>query len=530
MTEIQEKLLNILRAFDTICRKYDAEYFLTGGSALGAIRHNGFIPWDDDIDLGMTRPMWEKIRPHLETELPDGLVMVDYRNHETYRNPIAKIIDTNSAVLYRASLADECPKGQYIEIFTHDPVPEAALTEHRKNFLTYCELMTPYFSVFHEKMNYKRGLTDEELSLIDEYYKAKERAEKEGRDKVLAELEDRISKYRYDESDYLLLEWGVNACYYPLENFGDFAEEGKVEVRYEKLEDMMVPVAKRACDNLRIDYGNSWTDYPPKAAQVAHVTVGDENISGAEFMKVIEKQISPEKTRAMRLSQKEVNIKALPDKVERNKEIFAIQMKAAQFRERLTPNLGSMYEAGEYGEIAERFKEYILLKKRLKNYTFTEDLTDNARDIIAISLVMLGRISDAENVLNMPRNLRISGRNSATVNDILRLTKANSCYYDKFPEEARELMAAVDGNLRDSLTAWKVTARLDIEDGKPAADFEEMMQKYPGDMDVVKLAADTLALQGRGDEAEKLYDRVLAESNNGMDILDIETKRKRADR
>ena len=75
MTEIQEKLLNILRAFDTICRKYDAEYFLTGGSALGAIRHNGFIPWDDDIDLGLTRPMWEKVRPHLETELPDGLVM-----------------------------------------------------------------------------------------------------------------------------------------------------------------------------------------------------------------------------------------------------------------------------------------------------------------------------------------------------------------------------------------------------------------------------------------------------------------------
>lgn len=530
MTEIQEKLLNILRAFDTICRKYDAEYFLTGGSALGAIRHNGFIPWDDDIDLGMTRPMWEKVRPHLETELPDGLVMVDFRNHETYRNPIAKIIDTNSAVLYRASLADECPKGQYIEIFTHDPVPAAHLAEHKKAFLTYCELMTPYFSVFHEKMNYKRGLTDDELALIDEYYKAKDRADKEGRDTVLAELEKKISKYRYDESDYLLLEWGVNACYYPLENFGDFAEEGRVEVRYEKLEDMMVPVAKRACDNLRIDYGNSWTDYPPKAAQVAHVTVGDENISGTEFMKIIEKQISPDKTRAMRLSQKEVNIKALPEKVARNKEIYSIQMRAAQLREKMTPNLGSMYEAGGYGEIAERFKEYVLLKKRLKNYTFSEDLSDTTRDIIARSLVMLGRISDAENVLDMPRNLSISDTNSRTVNDILRLTKANSCYYDKFPEEARELLACVEGNLRDSLTAWKVTARLDLADGKPAADAEAMMEKYSGDMEVVKLTADSFMIQGKKAEADTLYDRVLAESNNGMDILDIETKRKRADR
>lgn len=522
MTEIQAKLLGILRAFDSICRKYDIEYFLTGGSALGAIRHNGFIPWDDDIDLGMTRPMWDRLRPHLETELPEGLVLVDYKTHPTYRNPIAKIIDTNSAVLYRASLADGCPKGQYLEIFTHDPVPEEHLAEHRKNFLSYCELMTPYFSVFHEKMNYKKGLTDEELSLIDEYYKVRERADKEGRDKVLAELEAEISKYGYDESDYLLLEWGVNACYYPLENFGG--------VRYEKLEDMEVPVAKRACDNLRIDYGNSWTDYPPKAAQVAHVTVGDEHIRGEEFMKIIEKQISPEKTRAMRLDQKAVNLKALPDKVARSKEIFAIQMKAAQLREKTTQNLRGMYETGAYAEIAERFKEYILLKKRMKNYTFSEDLTDSARDMIARSLVMLGRISDAENVLNMPRNLRISDKNSSTVNDILRLTKANSCFYDKFPEEARELLVAVEGNLRDSLTAWKVTARLDTAEGKPAADAEEVMQRYPEDKEVMKLLADTLSIQGRAEEADKLYDRVLAESNNGMDILDIEIKRKRAER
>ena len=185
MTDVQGKLLGILRAFDTICRKYDIEYFLTGGSALGAIRHNGFIPWDDDIDLGMTRPMWDKVRPHLETELPKGLVLVDCKTNERHRNPIAKIVDTETAVLYRAALADECPKGQFIEVFTHDPVPADHMAEHKRDFLIYCELMTPYFSVFDEKFTYKKGLTDEELGIMQEYFRVRKRVETEGLDKVL---------------------------------------------------------------------------------------------------------------------------------------------------------------------------------------------------------------------------------------------------------------------------------------------------------------------------------------------------------
>ncbi len=517
MTEIQGILLGLLRAFDTICRKYDAEYFLTGGSALGAIRHNGFIPWDDDIDLGMTRPMWEKIRPHLMEELPDGIVLVDCRTHERYRNPIAKIVNTNSAVLYRAALADECPKGQFIEVFTHDPVPADHMVEHKRDFLTYCELMAPYFSVFDEKFMYKNGLTDEELDLIQEYYKAKKRAETEGLEKVLSELESKFSRYSYEDADYQILNWGVNACYYPIENFGG--------VRYEKFEDMQVPVARRACDNLRIDYGNSWTNYPPKQYQVAHVTVGDEFIPGDEYMKLINRQITPEKTRAMRENQKAVFLEMLPDKVGRSKEIYAVQMRHAKLVEKRTGDLGKLYGEGRYAEIIERFEEYILLKKRLKNYTFTDDISSAGRDYIARALVMQGRVSDAENVLNIPRNLRVGEGSTGTVNDILRITKANSCYYDHFHDEARKLLNEVEGDLGDSLTAWLVRARLDIEEGNPAADVRNMAAAYPDNMEITKILADTLVLENNMAEADRLYDRILEESNNGMDILDIRHKR-----
>ena len=61
LKEYQEYLLQMLLAFDAFCREQKLQYFLAGGSALGAVRHQGFIPWDDDIDLAMLRPDFERL-------------------------------------------------------------------------------------------------------------------------------------------------------------------------------------------------------------------------------------------------------------------------------------------------------------------------------------------------------------------------------------------------------------------------------------------------------------------------------------
>jgi phosphorylcholine metabolism protein LicD len=66
-------MLRMLKIFDYLCNKHKIQYFLVGGSLLGAIRHQGFIPWDDDFDLGMTRENYEKFVDHAVPELPHDI-------------------------------------------------------------------------------------------------------------------------------------------------------------------------------------------------------------------------------------------------------------------------------------------------------------------------------------------------------------------------------------------------------------------------------------------------------------------------
>ena len=75
--------LNILRKFVSICKKYDLQYFLAFGSVLGAVRHKGFIPWDDDIDVGMPRPDYDKFCQIAQDELGPEFF---WQSHETDKN------------------------------------------------------------------------------------------------------------------------------------------------------------------------------------------------------------------------------------------------------------------------------------------------------------------------------------------------------------------------------------------------------------------------------------------------------------
>ena len=81
---VQEKLYEAMKDIDKICKKNKIDYFLTDGTCLGAVRHKGFIPWDDDVDIGMSRDDYNRFIKVLDKELPDKYVYHCYEKNKKY--------------------------------------------------------------------------------------------------------------------------------------------------------------------------------------------------------------------------------------------------------------------------------------------------------------------------------------------------------------------------------------------------------------------------------------------------------------
>lgn len=84
--------LIVLQEVDRICSKHHIKYFAAYGTLLGAIRHHGFIPWDDDMDIMMLRKDYEKFCKVAKEELPDGFEVTTFRNHENFWSFMARVV------------------------------------------------------------------------------------------------------------------------------------------------------------------------------------------------------------------------------------------------------------------------------------------------------------------------------------------------------------------------------------------------------------------------------------------------------
>lgn len=139
LRNLQLTELELLKEADRICRKNSIRYVIIAGTLLGAVRHGGFIPWDDDADIGMLREDYEKFRLACEHDLDhDRFYFQDHRNTPGYRWGYGKLRRKNTLFLREHQEHMPYKLGVFIDIFPLDQVPENRMLRVLNNFECFC--------------------------------------------------------------------------------------------------------------------------------------------------------------------------------------------------------------------------------------------------------------------------------------------------------------------------------------------------------------------------------------------------------
>lgn len=132
LDRIKELELGILREVDRICRKHDIPYFLVGGSLLGAVRHRGFIPWDDDLDIGMMRPDYERFRAICPGELDEKYFYQSYRTEAEDHYIMDKIRLKGTRFVTKFSNHFAIENGLFLDILVYDVTSDREAWQKRQ--------------------------------------------------------------------------------------------------------------------------------------------------------------------------------------------------------------------------------------------------------------------------------------------------------------------------------------------------------------------------------------------------------------
>ncbi len=147
MNELQSAELDILKIFIEVCEKYNLRYYLVCGSALGAVKYSGFIPWDDDIDVALPRPDYDKFCKYAVEYLPKHIFLQNFKTDPEFPHIFSKLRNSDTTYIEKGMAHLNINHGVYIDVFPLDSYPtkcgQQKIFEIKRKILTwkqYCAL------------------------------------------------------------------------------------------------------------------------------------------------------------------------------------------------------------------------------------------------------------------------------------------------------------------------------------------------------------------------------------------------------
>ena len=256
-------ITDVLRAFQDICHQHQLTYYGIGGTAIGAVRHHGIIPWDDDIDVGMPRPDFERFLDVCRHFDLGDYELVSCETHPDYNLPFPKFCNRNTTLVERSDVP--CVIGLFIDVFpldsTSDNISEVQTLVHR-----YRKLQNRYEAICtHSTFSQYLVLLTKPHEWGRFFYKTLGFFFRRPMKRYILQKMTCIShKYAYGDTGHLI---NYGGAYGMREYFGNHILDGKpVNMPFENITIDLMPGYDEYLHGIYGDY----MKMPPEEKRIAH--------------------------------------------------------------------------------------------------------------------------------------------------------------------------------------------------------------------------------------------------------------------
>lgn len=274
LNDTQKYILHVLREVTRVLEELKIPYFMQGGTMLGAIRHDGFIPWDDDVDLGIPRADYDRLLKEVSARLPENLELRTYDDETDHHYYFARIVDKRYQIRRMGSI-EERLENIWVDLFPLDGMPNGCISRQWHKMRLLMTRLKFHLSCF-EKVNIKRPgrplveriiIRIAMITRVGKWWNTR---------KQLDKMDRLLKKYPPEKSEYLVNFTGQTSF-----KFNEmFKKEVYGQGKEYPFEDMTLIGPEQYDAYLKSLYGDYMT--PPKEA--------DRNAHAAELVPIEEVQ------------------------------------------------------------------------------------------------------------------------------------------------------------------------------------------------------------------------------------------------